>query len=593
MCHALLLLICLPTPDPEDFSKQVQTFLEDYNRKFAELVYTSSLAEWEANTVIMEGDDSRQKRVETANEALAAFTGSTEVIEKTRAFLQRRNELSPLQLRQLEAILYNAGNNPQTVPELVKRRIAAEAEQTAKLFGFDYQLKGKSVSTNDLDDLLVQSRDLDERLAAWTASKEVGPGLRAGLVELVALRNKTVQALGYKDFFEYQVSEYGLSSQEMMAMMERFLVELRPLYRELHTWARHELAKRYGVPVPQQLPAHWLPNRWGQDWSALVTVEGFDLDGSLKAKSAEWIVRQGEDFYVSLGFPNLPTTFYEKSSLYPLPADAKHKKNNHASAWHLDLKNDIRSLMSVQNNARWYGTVHHELGHIYYYMCYSSPQIPIVLREGANRGFHEGVGSLMGLASSQKAFLQGRGLLASDAKSDEIQALLKEALEFVVFIPFSAGVMTHFERDLYEGRISAENYNSAWWNHALRFQGMVPPSPRGENYCDAATKTHINDDAAQYYDYAISFILLHQLHAHIAQKILKQDPRNTNYYGSKETGAFLRSILEKGASQDWRAVMHATLGEEINAGAILAYFAPLMEYLREQNKDRQATLADL
>jgi peptidyl-dipeptidase A len=163
----------------------------------------------------------------------------------------------------------------------------------------------------------------------------------------------------------------------------------------------------------------------------------------------------------------------------------------------------------------------------------------------------------------------------------------------VVFIPFSAGVMTHFERDLYEGRISAKNYNRAWWDHALRFQGMVPPSPRGENYCDAATKTHINDDAAQYYDYAISFILLHQLHAHIAKNILKQDPRNTNYYGSKETGAFLRSILEQGASQDWREVMRGTLGEEINAKAILAYFAPLMEYLREQNKDRQATLADL
>jgi peptidyl-dipeptidase A len=282
MCHALLLLIYLPTPDPGQIGQQVEKFLEDYNRQFAELVYASSLAEWEANTVIVENDDSRQKKVEAANEALAAFTGSTQVIEKTRAFLLQRGALAPLQVRQLEAILYNAGNNPQTVPELVKRRIAAEAEQTAKLFGFDFKLNGKSVSTNDLDDQLVHSQNLDERLAAWTASKEVGPGLQSGLVELVALRNKTVQALGYKNFFEYQVSEYGMSSQEMMAMMESFLVELRPLYRELHTWARYELAKRYGVPVPQQLPAHWLPNRWGQDWSALVTVEGFDLDGSLK-----------------------------------------------------------------------------------------------------------------------------------------------------------------------------------------------------------------------------------------------------------------------------------------------------------------------
>ncbi|MCB1050738.1 MAG: M2 family metallopeptidase, partial [Acidobacteria bacterium] len=353
----LLLILCgflCLDGETAPIQKEVDTYLAQYTQTYLDLYYKSALAEWDANTKIIDGDDSNQKKVEAANEAMAQFTGSTENIEKTRAFLAKKDQLSALQVRQLEAILYAAANNPQTIPELVKKRIAAEAVQNENLFGFDFQLNGKSVSTNELDDILVDSTDLKQRLEAWTVSKAVGPTLKAGLVDLVKLRNETVQALGYKDYFDYQVSAYGMSSEEMMAMMDAFIRELRPLYRELHTWARYELAKKYGTEVPDQLPAHWLPNRWGQDWSEMLTVEGFDLDAALADKSAEWVVQQGEAFYVSLGFPKLPQTFWDKSSLYPLPADATYKKNNHASAWHLDLQNDVRSLMSVQNNARWY-----------------------------------------------------------------------------------------------------------------------------------------------------------------------------------------------------------------------------------------------
>ena len=115
-------------------------------------------------------------------------------------------------------------------------------------------------------------------------------------------------------------------------------------------WKAAELAEKYGEPVPDLLPAHWLPNRWGQDWTALVTVEGLDLSSALAEKDAEWVVRQAERFFVSLGYDELPESFYERSSLYPLPKDANYKKNNHASAWHLDLQNYVRSLMSVEAN---------------------------------------------------------------------------------------------------------------------------------------------------------------------------------------------------------------------------------------------------
>ncbi len=384
-----------------------------------------------------------------------------------------------------------------------------------------------------------------------------------------------------------------MTAEEMQGLMNKINRELRPLYRELHTWARYELAKKYNKPVPDQLPADWITNRWGQDWSEMVTVEGMDVNAALKNKSPEWIVKEGENFYVSLGFPRLPQSFWDKSSLYPLPADAKYKKNNHASAWHLDSENDVRSLMSVEPNAEWFETSNHELGHIYYYISYTNKDVPVLLREGANRAYHEAIGSMMGLAALQKPFLEARGLVSKDAKVDQTQLLLREALSNVVFIPFSAGTMPGFEYDLYEKNLPKDQFNKRWWELVKQYQGIVPPSERGEQFCDACTKTHINDDAAQYYDYALSYVLLFQMHDHIATKILKQDPRATNYYGNKAVGDFLKKIMSPGASRDWRVVLKETTGEDLSAKAMLRYFEPLTEYLKKQNAGRKYTLPEL
>lgn len=558
--------------------QEAQAFLDGYTKEYVRLYTQSSEAQWKANTVILEGDTTNMVAAQHADEAMAAFTGSKENIEQARKFLKDKKALTPIQQKQLEVILYAAANNPQTVADLVKERIKAENEQTQQLYGFQYTLNGKKVSTNDLDDILKNETNLDKRLAAWQSSKEVGPTLKNGLVNLRRLRNQTVQALGYNDYFSYQVSDYGLKTPEMMDLMEGLMRDLWPLYRELHTWMRYEMASRYQQPVPDMLPAQWLPNRWGQDWSPAVTVKGINLDSILHPKGAEWVVREGEKLYTSLGFPGLPPTFWEKSSLYPYPNDSSVKKNNHASAWHMDLQHDVRSLMSVEPNAEWFETANHELGHIYYYISYTNDSVPPLLRQGANRAYHEAVGSMMGMAAMQKPYLVGRGLIAPNVQTDEVQSLLKEALNSVVFIFFSSGTMSHFEKELYADNLSPDQFNKRWWELALKYQGMVPPAARGEQYCDAATKTHINDDPAQYYDYALSYAILYQLHNHIAKNILHQDPRATNYYGNKEIGKFLSGILSQGATKDWRLVLKETTGDELNAKAMLDYFQSLVSW---------------
>lgn len=572
---------------------EVQRWLDGYSATYQQLSTVSSEAQWASNTHIVEGDETNAQRTQAADEALAAFTGSAENIEAARKYLERRNELTRLQGLQLERILFLAGDNPQTIPEVVKARIAAETKQNEALYGYAFTLDGDELTPNAIDEGLRSETDLAKRRAIWESSKEVGKGLKSGLIELRALRNESVRALGYADFFAYMGSEYGMTTAELAAEIQQVNRELRPLFRELHTWTRHELAKRYAQPVPELIPAHWLPNRWGQDWSALVEVAGFDLDQQLAGKNAEWLVQQAERFYVSLGFEPLPPVFWEKSSLYPLAADAGFKKNTHASAWHMDLDRDVRSLMSVEPNTEWYETTHHELGHIYYYLCYTTPRVPPLLREGANRAYHEAVGSLMGLAAMQPRFVGTIGLAAGGERPDPLQILLQSALNYAVFIPWSAGTMFTFEKELYADELPPERWNARWWELAAQYQGIAPPAPRGEEYCDAATKTHINDDPAGYYDYALSFVLLFQLHDHIAREILREDPRDTDYYGRKDVGEFLRGILTPGMSVDWKELLRETTGSALSAEPMLRYYAPLMEWLKKENLGRKATLADI
>lgn len=588
-----------PTPNAiiQFSNPEVSAFLEEYNRTYQQLLTASNLAEWELNTRIIDGDNSAKDAAKEANNALAAFTGSTTNIDKARGFLQNKDELSPLEIRQLEFILYTAGANPESAQEFVQRKIELEAEQTSNLFGFNYTLDGVPVSTNAIDEILKTNTNLPERLKAWNASKEVGVNLKEGVVELRNVRNATVKNLGYSDYFAYQVSDYGMKSDEMIALCNSLVSDVWPLYRELHTWARYTLAEKYGEKVPEFLPAHWLPNRWGQDWTAMINSDGVNVDDFLKDKGAEYIVKEGEEFYVSLGFPKLPDTFYEKSSLYPYSTEEGVKKNNHASAWHMDYDQDVRSLMSVEPNTEWWSTVLHELGHIYYYTTYSIPEVPIILRNGANRGYHEAMGSLIGLASLQKDFLAGRGMLSADGiaengKDQTTKMLMREALDFVVHIPWGAGVMTNYEHELYSKNLPSSELNKKWWALVKKYQGIVPPATRGENYCDAATKTHIVNDPAQYYDYSISNVLLFMFHLHISEKILKQDPHNTNYWGSKETGEFLRSLMVSGATEDWREHLQKHLGQKMSAKAMVDYFSPLMNYLKEQNKGRKHTLPE-
>jgi peptidyl-dipeptidase A len=582
-----------PAKKKSAVERDAEAFLESVSSLLQPVATTTNNVDWIASTDVTP-DHTAQRA--GADKALAALVGAKTVIEKTKGFLKNERQLDDLTARQLHKLLLSAAENPGTIPEVVAKRVEAEARLGGVLDSYTFCLQAKPgggcarpVTANGIDDLLLKSRDLAERQRVWLASKEIGKPLKPGLVELVGLRNQVAREMGYKSYFALKVADYGMTVDEMMKLLDDTLATTKPLFDGLHCWAKNALAARYRQhTVPRLIPAHWIGNRWAQYWPGL--VEETSLDPLFKGASAESIVKSAESFYVSLGFPHLPPSFWEKSDLYAVPPGVARKKNAHASAWHIDYDQDVRSLMSVEPNEQWFGTAHHELGHIYYYLSYARPGVPFLLREGANRAFHEAVGELAKLASEQPPYLVKVGVMPAGKEPNPVGWLLQSALmESIVFTAFSAGTMSHFERDVYDAELPPAEWQKRWWQYVAEYQGVVPPAGRGDDLCDACTKTHMIDDPASYYDYALATLVKFQLHDHICSKILKQDVRACNYSGSKEVGDFLRGILELGATRDWRAVIKEATGEPISPRAMMAYFAPLVTELDKRNAGKDCS----
>jgi peptidyl-dipeptidase A len=581
-----------PAKKKNAVEREAEAFLESVSALLEPVATTTNKVDWVASTDVTPEHTAERTG---ADKVLASLVGSKAVIEKTKGFLKNEKQLDDVTARQLRKLLLTAAENPGTIPEVVSKRVEAEARLSSVLDGYTFCLQPKPgggclkpVTANGIDDILLKSRDLSERQRVWTASKEIGKPLKPGLVELVGLRNQVAREMGYKSYFALKVADYGMTVDEMMKLLDDTLSTTKPLFDGLHCWAKNTLAARYRRPAPKLIPAHWIGNRWAQYWPGL--VEETSLDPMFKGSTPESIVKSAENFYVSLGFSRLPPTFWEKSDLYPVPPGVARKKNAHASAWNIDYEKDVRSLMSVEPNEQWFGTAHHELGHIYYYLAYNRPEVPLLLREGANRAFHEAVGELAKLASEQPPYLVKVGVMPAGKEPSPVGWLLQSALgSSIVFTQFSAGTMSHFERDVYDAELPPSEWQKRWWRYVGEYQGVIAPGARPDDLCDACTKTHLIDDPASYYDYALATLIKFQLHDHICTKILKQDVRACNYLGSKEVGDFLRGILSLGATRDWRTVMKEATGEPISPRAMMAYFAPLVTELDKRNAGKDCT----
>jgi peptidyl-dipeptidase A len=258
----------------------------------------------------------------------------------------------------------------------------------------------------------------------------------------------------------------------------------------------------------------------------------------------------------------------------------------HASAWDVSYADDLRIKMCIRPNGDDLVTIHHELGHDYYFQQYW--RLPVLFQQGANDGFHEAIGDAIAL-SVTPGYLRKVGLLEAVPPEDGpgvVAVQLKEALDKIAFLPFGK-LIDQWRWDVFSGKVKPEAWNAAWWALRTRYQGVAPPVSRSEADFDPGAKYHVPANVP-YTRYFLARIYQFQFHRALCQAAGHRGPLHTcSIHGNEAAGNKLKAMLALGASKPWPEAMQALTGQrEADATAILDYFAPLQRWLREQNRGR-------
>ena len=512
-------------------------------------------------------------------------------LAKDAAKFDRAGELSFDVRRKLDLIKLSLTSpgpaDPSKTAELA--RIAAEMDAT---YG---AAKWGQLDINTIAKIMRENRDPRRLLEVWEGWHTISPPMRDRYTRFVHLMNEGARELGYGDVGLMWRSKYDMAPGAFGAEVDRLWNQVKPLYESLHCYVRWNLSQRYGsaiIPPDRPIPAHLLGNIWAQEWGNILPLvepkglpgRGYDLTKILESRNdidEIAMVRLGEQFFTSLGFNPLPQTFWERS-LFTKPRD--REVVCHASAWDLDDVDDLRIKMCIEKTEEDLTTIHHELGHNFYQRAYNRK--PFLYKNSANDAFHEAIGDTIAL-SVTPAYLVQIGLIEKEPPpSSDIALLLADALDKIAFLPFGV-LMDKWRWGVFSGEISPSEYNRAWWDLRREYQGIKPAGPRGEEFFDTGAKYHIAANVP-YARYFLARILQFQFHRALCETAGYSGPLNRgSIYGNKAAGARLARTLEMGQSRPWPDALEAMTGQrEMDATAIIDYFAPLKVWLDEQNEGR-------
>jgi peptidyl-dipeptidase A len=580
-----------PAPSPAASSsvpsvEEARAFIDAAEKQLLDLSIKDQRARWVQENFIT--DDTEEMAANTTRELDAA---STELAARALRF--RRLHLPPdlarklLLLRLLSDI--PAPRNPADQHEFARINASLDGDYGKGAYCPQGD-KSKCMQLPDLEKILANSRDPQKLLDTWRGWHSVGVPMRARYVRMVELADKGAREMGFADTGALWRSKYDMPPEAFAAEVDRLWTQMRPLYLSLHAYVRSQLRKKYGavaVPADGPIPAHLLGNMWAQHWGNIYDLvaptegdPGFDLTKILREKKIDQrgMVRYGERFFTSLGFDPLPETFWQRS-LFIKPAD--RDVVCHASAWSIDFKTDLRLKMCIDITDEDFTTIHHELGHNMYQRAYNP--LPFLFQNSANDGFHEATGDTIALSVTPEYLKQLGFLDVVPPSSGDFGLLLKRALDDIAFLPFGL-LVDKWRWKVFSGEIKPADYNKAWWDLRERYQGVAAPAARSEADFDPGAKYHVAGNVP-YMRYFLAEILHFQFHRALCREAGIAGPlHRCSIYGNKAAGAKFKKMLEMGQSRPWQEALEALTGEkQMDATAILDYFAPLKQWLDEQN----------
>jgi peptidyl-dipeptidase A len=566
-----------------------RTFLESVDETFKRLGIAQAQAGWVAQNYITADTEAIDARAtQELIEAAARFAKEATRFDAVEVSAEERRQLNLLKV----SLVMATPADPAQAEELTKIASSMRSAYGRGKWCPDAAKPESCLNIDDITRVMATSRAEAELRRVWEGWHTISPPIKDDYTRFVELSNAGAKELGFADTGAMWRAKYDMPPDDFTKELDRLWGQVRPLYVQLHAYVRMRLREKYGEAVPPAgpLPAHLLGNIWAQDWSNVYDLvasgpvdPGFSLTEILKRRkmSAVDMVRAGERFYTSIGFEPLPQTFWDRS-LFVRPRD--REVVCHASAWDVDLETDVRIKMCIQPTAEDFTTIHHELGHNFYQRAYKG--LPAIFRDSANDGFHEAIGDTIALSVTPE-YLVRIGLLdrAPDASRDT-GLLLDRALEKVAFLPFGL-LIDQWRWKVFSGDVRPADYNKAWWDLRRQYQGVAPAAARGEEFFDPGAKYHVPDNTP-YTRYFLAAILQFQFHRALAQAAgCTTLLHRCSIFESKEAGRRLNAMLAMGASRPWPDALEALTGSrQMDASAIIDYFAPLKVWLDDQMKGK-------
>ena len=588
----LIVASCVPGSEQIDRNKEIEDFLnniEEENKNDGPVIYSASwissnFITYDSQKVIADyGTRYTLKSLERSREASAFDDVSTSAENRRMLNILKSSFVMPPPL------------NKELASELSSITTSLEAMYGSGEHCYE---DGSCYDLEAFESIIDNSRDPEELLKAWQGWHEIGKPMKSMYMRMVDIGNQGSKDLGYQGLSDLWFSKYDMPADEFLNETDRVWEEVKPLYDALHCHVRAKLNEHYGdnvVPESGPLPVHLLGNMWGQSWSNIYDLvyteesqqNSVDVTKIIEEKELNEIemVEYAEDFFLSIGFDPLPETFWERS-LFVKPRD--RSVVCHASAWNLDpANNDLRIKMCIEKNEEDFVTIHHELGHIFYYQAYN--HLPTLFQGGANDGFHEAFGDLLTLSITPDYLTQIDFITeeqASVAKEDPIGLLMKQALDGVVVVPWAL-MLDKWRSGVFNGEIDETNLNSSWWKLREYYQGINTSTERSEDYFDPGAKYHIPGNTP-YTRYYLARIMQYQFHEALCNEIEFDGLlHECSIYGSKKAGDKIISTMAMGESLPWQdAFENLTGSRKLSGKSILNYYAPLKNWLDEQNKNR-------
>ena len=579
---AILAQTSAPTSNPPT-TAEAELFVQNAEKKLEEAGINAQRAEWVYENFITDDTEAI-----TAQNAEQLLTISGELALQAKRFNGVPvSEASARKLAQMQLTLLLTDPKERAAYAKIAAYMAGSYGKAKYCFKKD---DPKScLPLGDLEKIMATSRDPAKLKETWLGWHSQSPLYKEDYAKYVALSNKGAQQMGFADTGALWRSNYEMTPEQFEVETERLWQQVKPLYDSLYTYTRHQLQKTYGVkevPSTGPIPAHLFGNMWSQTWDNLYPIlkpaglsSSYDLSKVLEQKkvNAKQMTAYAERFYTSLGMEKLPDTFWQRS-LLTKPKD--REVVCHASAWDIDTMTDVRIKMCITPTAEDFTTIHHELGHVYYFLAYRN--LDPMFRNGANDGFHEAIGDTVALSVTPE-YLKKIGLRDSlPTKEQEIGTLLNKALEKVAFLPFGY-LVDKWRWEVYSGKVKPADYDKAWWALREKYQGISRPAPMEANGFDAGAKFHVASDTP-YARYFLADILQFQFHRALCKEAgFKGQLNRCSIFENKAAGQKFQQMLAMGSSKPWVDALKVVGEDKLDASAILDYFAPLKVWLDEQN----------